>query len=58
MACKSLRNSTRDAEIVAQLLAALQIFLEALPSGAQELHLSLAQALPSDAARPLPPPLE
>eukprot|EP00434_Breviolum_minutum_P010219 symbB.v1.2.009017.t1/scaffold564.1/size186654/11 len=51
MCCKSLRSSTRDAEILAHLLQSLEIFLKASASkkrSPKPVNLSLAQALPSD----------
>jgi len=50
MCCKSLRSSTRDAEILAHLLQSLEIFLKASSKkrSPKPVNLSLAQALPSD----------
>jgi len=51
MSCKSLRSSTRDAEIATHLLQSLEIFLTASASkkGAPgAFNISIAQALPSD----------
>lgn len=51
IACKSLRSSTRDAEIATHLLQSLEVFLKASPKGkgtAGPTNLSLAQALPFD----------
>ncbi|CAE7260101.1 mhkB [Symbiodinium natans] len=52
MACKSLRSSTRDAEIVRHILVSLQTFLAQASSssngGPAAVNRSLAQALPFD----------